>query len=95
MDKTGIQSVLIAAQMQVVPLEAASKMQSLGQVVGYSCKNKTSDIDATQVGASDQAKIVAAQRGATAISNLVCEEGGFSLVRNCWHSWECKATALR
>lgn len=95
MDKTGIKTVLVAAQMKVVSSEEAATMQNLGQVVGYSCKNKNNDIDATEVGASDQAKIVAAQRGATAITNLVCEEGGFSLIRNCWHSWECKGIALR
>ena len=93
-DKVGIDVVLAAAKIEVIPTGTTTSMHGLGMVIGHSCKNKTNDPDATQVGATDQVKIAAAQLGATAISDLECEEGGLSLIKNCWHSWECKAMAL-
>ena len=93
-DKAGIKTVLEASKIPIVSLEEASTMQVLGEVSGYSCMNKSTEVKATETGAIDQAKIVAIQRGATAITNLNCKEGGVSLLKNCWHYWECKATAL-
>lgn len=95
LDKTGIDTVLAAAKLPVVSNEKAGTMEALGEVVGYSCMNKTNEPSASEIGATDQAKIVAVQRGATAITGLVCTEGGLSLISNCWNSWECRATALR
>jgi hypothetical protein len=95
LDKTGIEVVLAAAKMPIVSVEVAKGMTDLGEVVGHSCMNQAVDPSASQVGAIDQTKIVAVQLGGTAIASPVCEEGGVSLVKNCWHSWECKTRALR
>lgn len=94
-DKTGIDVLLAASKLPIVASVEVGNMKSIGEVTGYSCMNKTTDSAATKVGAIDQAKIVATQRGAKAITNLNCSEGGVSLIRNCWQSWECKATALQ
>lgn len=94
-DKTGIETILAASRMPVVSSQSSLNMENLGEVVGHSCMNTTIDPAASRVGAVDQAKIVAVQRGATAISDPMCEEGGVSLFKNCWHSWECKANAFR
>ena len=95
LDKTGIDIVLAAAKMPIVSTEKARTMQVIGEVVGYSCMNKSNEPNASKVGATDQTKIVAAQSGAIAITGLVCTESGVSLVSNCWHSWEYRATALK
>lgn len=94
-DKTGIEVVLAASKMPIVSDEVAQKMIDVGEVVGHSCMNQAVDPSASRVGAIDQAKIVAVQLGGNAITSPVCEEGGVSLIKNCWHSWECKARALR
>ena len=95
LDKTGIEVVMNASKLKVLNLDQSKGMKTVGEAVGYSCMNKTTEPQATQVGATDQVKIAAIQMGATAITNLVCSEGGLSLIRNCWQSWECKATALQ
>lgn len=95
LDKTGIDVLMSASKLPVVSADTAKNMIVIGEVVGHSCMNKSNEHKATQVGASDQAKIIAVQRGATAITDLVCTEGGVSLFKNCWQSWECKGTALR
>ena len=95
LDKTGIDVLKEASELPIVSDAEAKKMQVLGEVIGYSCMNKSTEPRATRVGALDQAKIAAVQRGAKAISVPSCREGGVSLIKNCWHSWECKTTALR
>lgn len=95
LDKSGIEVVLAAQKLPVVSSEKARTMSEVGSVVGYSCKNKFNQPKATRVGATDQAKIAAVHLGATAIGDLVCKEGGVSLVTNCWQSWQCRAMALR
>lgn len=94
-DKTGIDVLMAASKLPIVSSTEVGSMQDIGEVIGYSCMNKATEVAATKVGAIDQAKIVATQRGARAITNLTCSEGGVSLIRNCWQSWECKATALQ
>lgn len=96
-DKVGISALLTAEKIRVVSPSQASTMHSLGEVVGHSCQNKVwvGEPASTKVGAIDQLRIVAAQKGASAITEPQCEKGGLSLIKNCWNSWECKATALR
>ena len=94
-DKTGIDALLAASKMRIIPEMEAKNLKDLGEVIGHSCMNKSNELSASRVGAVDQAKIQAVQRGATAITNLICTEGGISLIKNCWNSWECKATALQ
>jgi hypothetical protein len=84
-----------ATSLPVVTGDAAKAMKDLGEVVGYSCKNLLWDPAATPEAATFQLKLVAVQRGATAITAPSCVEGGFSLGKNCWQSYTCKATALR
>jgi hypothetical protein len=95
-DKVGISTLLAAEKIQIVSEDKAKTMHSLGQVIGHSCQYQAvGESSSTKVGAIDQIKIVAAQKGAVAITEPQCEEGGVSLIKNCWNSWECKATALR
>ena len=94
-ETTGIKMVEAAAGVAVISAEKAARMQDLGSVVGYSCKNKIWDPAATTDAATYQAKLTAAQRGATAITGLECSEGAVSLIRNCWQSFSCTATALK
>lgn len=95
LDKTGIDAMMAASKLPTVGEGDAKNMTVIGEVAGYSCMNKLYESSATKVGAMDQAKMVAVQRGATAVSAMVCTEGGLSFVRNCWQSWECKANALK
>ena len=90
-DSAGIETVLAANEMPIVSEEEATSMQVIGEVVGYSCQNKTGQPKATEAGAIDQAKIVAVQKGGSAITNVECKTG----VGNCWNSWRCSATALK
>lgn len=91
----GVGVVEAAAKVSEIPSERAKAMQDLGEVVGYSCKNLLWDPAATPEAATHQLKLVAAQRGATVIAGLTCEEGAVSLAKNCWQSFTCKATAFR
>lgn len=94
-ESTGGSTFEAGFRLRVVDPVEASKMQRLGPVEGYSCKNKIWDPAATAEAATVQLKVSAAQRGATAISNLVCAESGTSLVTNCWQSYKCTGEALR
>ncbi|MBA4382192.1 MAG: hypothetical protein C0406_06455 [Sideroxydans sp.] len=94
-ETTGLYVAEAAGKISVVSVEAAANMQALGEVVGYSCKNKLWDADATAEAATFQVKLSAAQRSATAITNLSCNKGATSLATNCWSSFTCKALALR
>ncbi len=84
-----------ASKIAVVPPEIAVTMQSLGEVVGYSCRNMIWDPEATADTATYQLKLVAAQRGATAISFPTCVEEAVTLGKNCWQAFTCQAVALR
>jgi len=95
LDNTGADVFMAASKMPVVSADTGRAMQKLGEVVGYSCKLALGDPNASRADATDQAKIAAAQRRATAVTDLTCKEGGVSLFTNCWESWECRATALR
>ena len=95
LDNTGADVFLAASKMPVVSADTARGMQELGPVVGYSCKLGLGNPGASRADATDQAKVAAAQRRATAVTSLTCKESGVSLFTNCWESWECKATALR
>lgn len=88
-------AVEAAKSMATVNAEAAKSLKSLGEVVGYSCKNKLWDPAATADAATAQVKLIAAQRGATAIGTPTCTEGGTSLGMNCWQSFTCRAPAYR
>ncbi len=94
-DRVGIDIVLAASKVKVVTPEVATTMHNLGKIEGHSCMNDAWDPAGTRVGAVDQVRILAAQMGATAISDPICEEGGVSLIKNCWQSWECKASAFK
>ena len=94
-ETTGIRVTEAAASISVVSADKANTMKELGEVVGYSCKNKLWDPAATTDAATFQAKLAAAQRGASAISTLTCSEGSVSLATNCWQSFTCKAVALK
>lgn len=96
-DKVGISAILSAEKIQIVSDGQARAMYSLGEIAGHSCQNKVwvGESPSSRVGAIDQLKIVAAQRGAVAITEPQCESGGLSFIKNCWNSWKCKATALR
>ncbi|GAB3483738.1 hypothetical protein GCM10011496_29860 [Polaromonas eurypsychrophila] len=95
LDKTGIDALLTATKLPILSDAEATGRTVISEVVGYSCMNQATEPSATRVGATDQVKILAVQKGATAVSGLVCSEGGVSLVRNCWQSWECKGKALK
>jgi len=84
-----------ALNIRILAREQARSMVELGEVEGYSCKNKLWDPAATPEAATHQVKLGAAQRGGTAITALICTEGGFSLTTNCWQSYLCKAIVLR
>lgn len=94
-ENAGAKASDAATSLPVLTGDAAKGMRDLGEVVGYSCKNKLWDPAATADAAAFQAKLVAVQRGATAITTPSCMEGGVSLGTNCWQSYSCKATALR
>lgn len=94
-EQTGIHVVEVASKIPIISAQNAKAMQGLGEVVGYSCKNKIWDPAATTDAATYQVKIAAAQRGANAITDLRCEEGSVSLLTNCWQSYTCKATSLK
>ncbi len=94
-ESIGIEIVEAAVMITEVPPEKAKGMQNLGEVVGYSCKNKIWDPAATAEAATHQVKLAAAKLGATAITDLTCSEGAVSLSKNCWQSFTCKANALR
>ena len=94
-ESTGLRVAGAAAAVEVLSPEHATSMRSLGEVVGHSCKNMIWDSVATAEDATFQVKISAAQRGANAVTGLVCTEGSFSLVTNCWQSVTCKAIALQ
>lgn len=91
----GIQVLENSSRITVVSKEQAAAMQDLGEAVGYSCKNKIWEPAATADAATYQVRVVAALRGATAITGLSCEESSVSLVANCWQSYRCTATALK
>lgn len=84
-----------AMQMPTVSSGQATKMTSLGLVTGHSCKSLLWDPAATPEAATAQVKNAAANLGAKAISDLQCERGGFSLGKNCWDSYVCRADALK
>jgi outer membrane murein-binding lipoprotein Lpp len=94
-ETTGIQVAEAAAKITVVSADKAKTMQDIGEVKGYSCKNKLWDPAATADAATFQVKLAAAQRDATAITNLKCSEGATSFATNCWQSFTCTASALR
>lgn len=94
-ETTGVKNVEAAVKINEVPPENAKDMQNLGEVIGYSCKNKLWDPEATAEAATHQVKLAAAMLGATAITDLTCSEGTVSLAKNCWQSFTCKANALR
>lgn len=94
-ETTGIRVTEAAANIPVVSVEKAKTMQELGEVVGYSCKNKLWDPAATTDAATFQVKLAAAQRGAASITALTCSEGSVSLATNCWQSFTCRAVALK
>ena len=94
-ETAGLNTVSDASKIKIVDSATAKTMQPVGEVIGYSCKNKIWDPAATEKAATDQVMIVAAQRKATAITELTCSEGSVSLITNCWQSYTCKATALR
>lgn len=84
-----------ASSIRVIDSEATKGLQPLGEVVGYSCQFLLWDPAATPEAATEQIKLKAAERGATAIGRPDCTAGGFSLGKNCWNSFTCKATAYR
>lgn len=68
----------------------------LGPITATSCKNKIWDKDATNEDATNQLRLLARQRGANAVGNLVCEQQqGTSLATNCWASVTCTGTAIK
>jgi hypothetical protein len=68
----------------------------LGPVTATSCKNKMWDPAATSENATAQLRLLARQRGGTAVGNLVCEnQEGTSLAKNCWESVTCTGTAIK
>ena len=94
-ESVGHETMERAEKIPVVDSDRAAAMQSLGEVVGYSCKNLLWDPAATPEDATLQVKIAAVQRGASAITGLTCSEGSISLAKNCWQSFTCRAIALR
>jgi hypothetical protein len=94
-EATGISVTEAASRITVLAVGDQKNMESLGVVVGYSCKNKLWDRDATAEAALFQTKLAAAQRGASKISNLACSGESTSLGTNCWQSYSCSANALR
>lgn len=96
-DKVGLAVMQRAGEIEIVTPEEAAGMETLGAIEGHSCKNQVmvGEADSTKVGAIDQLRIVAAQKGADAITTPMCEEGSVSLIKNCWNSWECHSLAVR
>lgn len=94
-ETTGVGAIKAATSLPVVSADEASKLTSLGEVAGYSCKNKLWSPDATEQAATHQVKLAAVQRNAKAVTGLVCAAGGTSLATNCWQSVKCTATALQ
>ena len=94
-ETTGIAITERAAKMTVITSSETGSLQALGEVTGYSCKNKIWDPAATAEAATFQVKLAAAQRGATTVSTPSCEESAVSLLTNCWQSFSCKAKAYK
>ena len=88
LDKIGLDAISAAQRLRVVSQSELALMRSLGEGEGHSCQNKifVGEPASTRVGAFDQLRIAAAQIGATAISEPVCEAGGYSLLKNCFKS---------
>lgn len=84
-----------AVQVQEIDRAAADPRIRIGLVEGHSCKNKLWDSPATAEAARLQLKVAAAARGATAVRDVVCKEGGTSLNTNCWQSFTCTGEALK
>lgn len=75
---------------------AALKYEVVGDVQGFSCKNKVWDPPATQADAISQAKIKAFDLGANGLGNVQCGPlEGTSLSRNCWESLACTGQGVR
>lgn len=94
-ETTGVGAIKAATSLPLVSADEASKLTAIGEVAGYSCKNKLWSADATEEAATHQVKLSAVQRNAKAISALVCTVGGASLATNCWETVKCTATALQ
>ncbi len=95
LEKTGVDVMIRASKLPVISSSEIGSKILIKPVAGYSCMNQATEPSASQAGAADQVKIAAVLEGATAIADLKCEEGGVSLLKNCWHSWSCTANAYK
>lgn len=93
LDKVGINQMLQAAEVEIVDNSEERQGTYLGSVEGYSCQNQATESIPSKAGAIDQLRISAVRLDATYVTNLNCEEGGVSLIKNCWQSWSCTAEA--
>ena len=90
--QTGIQNMRVYESKELTTL----KYEVVGDVQGFSCKNKVWDPPATQADAIIQAKIKAFDLGANGLGNVQCSPlEGTSLSRNCWESLVCSGQGVR
>ena len=94
-EQIGMKPFESISTIRTIDSESGKTLVPVGRVEGYSCKNKLWDPAATSDAALVQLKLLAAQRGAVAISNVACSEGGTSLLSNCWQSFKCVGEAYR
>jgi S1-C subfamily serine protease len=75
---------------------AGREYESIGAVTATSCFNNfvTDEMSSTEH-AMDQLRYKAAALGANALLNPRCEKEGTSLIKNCWTSTTCTASAVR
>lgn len=66
----------------------------ISEVSGKSCARQAGS-DPSMEAAREELKVGAAQRGANAVTAVLCKEGGVSLTSNCWKSIECRGDAIR
>ncbi len=88
----------LASQVQIYKVaEAPSDMRTtlLGRVEATSCKNLLTDPAPSESDALAQLRFGVLQRGGNVALNTVCSSEGTSLVKNCWSSVTCRATAAR
>jgi uncharacterized protein YbjQ (UPF0145 family) len=67
----------------------------IGEIQGFSCKNKIWDSAPSNQAALAQLRESAAKSGADGIINVSYLSGGFDLAMNCWSSITATGTAIR
>ena len=83
----------VAKEIPITDAPIASA-KVLGEIEGYSCKNKVWDPAPSRAAADDQLRIKARALGANAIASVAYEKQGTTLMPNCWSSIRAHGVAV-